>query len=292
MGMLQRIKILLELTKCRISLFASLSTSAGFILAKQGISREIFLPVFGVFLLACGSCALNQYQEREIDGRMERTRGRPLPSGRLDPWVALWVALGLICLGAFILFYGGGCEVGAPGLFAILWYNGVYTYLKRRTAFAAVPGALVGVIPPALGWLSGGGSFLDPRIWAISFFFFIWQVPHFWLLLLDSGGDYEKAGLPSLTSIFSTAQLKRILSVWILSTAVSCLFMPLFGFLKFSFSQLLLLGLTLWLVWDTTNFLRSSPKEASVRFTFVRVNIFVLSVVSLLSLDSLLKSAW
>ncbi len=196
----------------------------------------------------------------------------------------------MISFGTFLLLWGAGWKTGGLGLFAILWYNGVYTYLKRRTAFAAVPGALVGVIPPVLGWVSGGGNLLDHRIWAVSFFFFIWQVPHFWLLLMDSGEDYKKAGLPSLTEIFTTFQLKRIISIWVLSTAVSCLVIPLFGFLTFSLSHFFLLGLTLWLVWKTVIFFKSPSKD--LRLTFMKLNVYVLLVISVLSVDILIRSGW
>ncbi|OGP98915.1 MAG: hypothetical protein A2026_07640, partial [Deltaproteobacteria bacterium RBG_19FT_COMBO_46_12] len=215
---MKRINILLELTKVKISLFTTLSTSAGFILTGQGLSQEMILPVLGVLFLASGSCALNQYQERWQDQRMERTQGRPLPSKKLSPFTALKISIGLLLFGSILLYVGAPGSALALGLFAVFWYNGVYTLLKRKSAFAAVPGALVGAIPPVIGWISGKGFFsLDPQILAVSFFFFIWQVPHFWLFLLIFDRDYEKAGLPSLTKIFTSAQLRRITFVWILA---------------------------------------------------------------------------
>ena len=209
------VKIILELTKFRIALFAVLSTSAGFILAKQGFSSDMMTAVLGVLFLACGSCALNQYQERHTDRLMERTWGRPIPSGRLNAATALKIAVLLLSLGAMVLLKGANGIVLGLGALALFWYNGLYTFLKRRTAFAVIPGALVGAIPPSLGWVHGGGRPFDPQILALAFFFFIWQIPHFWLLLLDFGKDYEKAGFPSLTRIFTPAQLRRILFSWI-----------------------------------------------------------------------------
>lgn len=281
--------ILLELTKFRISLAVTLSAAAGFILAKHRVSAEILMPMVGILLLACGSCGLNQYQEREIDALMERTKGRPLPSRRLKPAAALWIASILIFSGSLILFRETGTATLSLGLFAVLWYNGVYTYLKRMTAFAAIPGALIGAVPPVIGWASGGGRLLDPQISILAFFFFIWQVAHFWLLLLDSAKDYEKAGLPSLTRIFSTGQLRRIVFVWILSTGVSSLLIPLFVFLNFYFLYLLLAGATLWLVWNATSFLASRLDGLMLRPTFTRLNVYAFFVLSILSFDRLLK---
>jgi heme o synthase len=284
-------RILFELTKFRISLFASLSALAGSLLARQELSCDAASLLPGIFLLACGSCAFNQYQERRIDAVMERTKGRPLPSGRLNPRTALWTAWGLILAGGLLLLGTSGWRSAALGLFAVFWYNGVYTYLKRKTAFAAIPGALVGVVPPVIGWLSGRGLIDDPRLWVLSFFFFIWQVPHFWLLLLDSAGDYERAGLPSLTRLFSRDQLKRIISIWVMATAVTCLLVPLF--FDISVSHFLLVALTLWLVWSTFRaFSRSTSQDVDIRLAFVRLNIFVLLAVSFLSADRLLRFLW
>ena len=167
------VKIILELTKYRISLFATFSASAGFILAKQGLSGEIIMPIIGVFCLASGSCALNQYQERENDQRMKRTEGRPIPSRKLLSSTALKISLSLLFLGVLILFIGTNWIALGLGAFALFWYNGVYTPLKRKTAFAVIPGALIGSIPPMLGWVSGGGYLFGPKILAVAFFFFL-----------------------------------------------------------------------------------------------------------------------
>lgn len=282
------VKIILELTKFRIALFAALSTSAGFILAKQGFSSDMLTSVLGVFLLACGSCALNQYQERHTDRLMERTRGRPIPSERLDAGTALKISVLFLSLGAIVLVKGANGTILGLGALALFWYNGLYTFLKRRTAFAVIPGALVGAIPPLLGWVHGGGRPFDPQILAVAFFFFIWQVPHFWLLLLNYGRDYEKAGFPSLTRIFTPAQLRRITFTWVFATAVACLMIPLFGLVSFHAFQVSLLIAGIWLVWKAFMLLRSCHSEFSFRLTFNSINAYALMVIFLLTLDHLL----
>jgi protoheme IX farnesyltransferase len=284
------VDILLELTKVRISLFATLSTSAAFILAHRGLSKEMIFPILGVFFLASGSCALNQYQERWNDQLMERTRGRPIPSKRLSPSTALRISIGLLLLGSVILLLNAHGSALGLGLFAVLWYNGVYTPLKRKSPFAAVPGALVGAMPPLIGWISGKGFFsLDPPILAISFFFFIWQVPHFWLLLLNSGRDYEKAGLPSLTRIFSTAQLSRITFIWIFATSAACMMIPLFGIVESHTIHGSLFLVAFWLVWKSLKLLRSHRDLSSSKFIFKTINSYAVLVVVLLTLDHLFQ---
>ena len=174
--------------------------------------------------------------------------------------------------------------------FRCFWYNWIYTPLKQKTAFAAVPGALVGAIPPALGWVAGGGTLLDPRIGGLALFFFIWQIPHFWLLLLDSSRDYESAGLPSITKIFSTEQIKRIVFIWLLSTGVSSLIIPLFGLLSSFFSCVLSVAATSWFFWNTIIFIRSFDDRDSLRATFIKLNFYAVLVLLLLSVDRLLSS--
>ena len=280
--------LLLSLTKIRISFFVAFTAAAGSILASGQVGAQMLLPIAAVFILACGSCGLNQYQERRIDGLMERTKGRPLPSGKLRACTALWISLGLIASGSFILLCRTDWVTWALGLFAVLWYNGIYTYLKQKTAFAVIPGALIGAIPPALGWVSGGGDLFDPRIGAIVFFFMIWQVPHFWLLLLDSAGEYEKAGLPSLTGIFRTDQIRRVVLIWILSAAVSSLLIPLFGFVNSYFLRAFLLGGMFWLVANVILLLRSHSEGVSLRPVFMKLNLYALFVITLVSVDGLL----
>ena len=236
--------LILTLSKIKISLLVTFTALAGYVLAVGQITPRIFLLGGAIFILASGSCALNQYQEREIDRLMARTRSRPLPSGRLEASVALRIALSLLFVASLMLFYGTNVLAMVLGLLAIFWYNGLYTYLKRKTAFAVLPGALIGMIPPLLGWVSGGGYLFDPRIWGIAFFLFIWQVPHFWLLSLEVAKDYESAGLPSITKIFSPSQIKRILFIWFLSTGATCLLIPLFGFGNLIPVRIFLLGVT------------------------------------------------
>jgi heme o synthase len=280
--------LLLSLGKIRISLLVTLTAAAGYLLATGQAGAPMLLPTGAVFLLAFGSCGLNQYQERAIDASMERTRGRVLPSKRLTPKAALTISLAEISSGSLLLLFAVNPLAFLLGLFAVFWYNGVYTYLKQRTAFAVIPGALIGAIPPAIGWVSGGSDLLDPRMWGIALFFYMWQAPHFWLLLLDFGKEYEAAGLPSVTRVFSTKQLKRILFIWLLSTGVSCLLIPLFGVGASVPVRILLVGLTLWLFWITIDFFKSSSQRPSFRLAFIRLNIYVLFVIALLSLDRFL----
>jgi len=218
---------------------------------------------------------------------MDRTKKRPIPSGEISPINALKIALILILAGSIILYSGSGILALFLALLNLIWYNGIYTPLKKKNPLAIVPGSLVGAIPPAVGWVAGGGSIFDPGILIISFFFFIWQIPHFWLLLLVLDKDYEKAGFPTLTKIFSHIQLARITFIWIIATVVTGLIIPLFGITKFPGINFLLLAAGIWLGWNAFKLLKGTANMISFRFAFREINVFALLVIVLLSIDKL-----
>ena len=274
-----------ELCKVRISLFSAFAALTGFLLAAHEFRPEALVLIVGVFLLACGSSALNQYQERKTDALMPRTEGRPIPSGRIESSHALIFSLMLISLGSLTLLLTGKAVALLLGLLAVIWYNGLYTCLKRTSAFALIPGSLVGTIPPAIGWLTAGGTFSDPGLIALCFFFFLWQVPHFWLLILSYGEEYRNAGLPSLSTFLTKTQLLRIIVNWIFATAVSCLFLSLSGVVLASLINYLLFGISLWLMATAIRLLIQGG-EAAYTFTFRRINTYMFLVMFLASLDT------
>ncbi len=286
--MKSKLNILFELTKIRITSFVALTTALGFIIAAGEINSNLILPVIGILLLACGSAAINHYQERKTDAMMDRTKRRPIPSGKISPLNALIIALSLLVTGSVILFFAAGLLALSLGLLNLVWYNGIYTPLKRVNALAIIPGSLVGAIPPAVGWVAAGGYIFDPQIIIISFFFFIWQIPHFWLLLLIFGNDYKKAGFPTLTEIFNPNQLARITFIWIISTAVTSLLIPLFGAVKYPAVEYFLFAAGIWLTWNSFKLLKTSGRMP-FGFAFREINIFALLVVIILSLDKLIS---
>ncbi|HTZ39821.1 MAG TPA: protoheme IX farnesyltransferase [Syntrophales bacterium] len=273
------------LCKAKISLFASLSAAMGFVLAAGDAAGFFCALCAGVFLLSCGACALNQYQERDLDARMARTAKRPIPSGRIRPENALAIALLLLLAGEGLLLFTGTAIVPLLGVAAVLWYNVLYTGLKKKSAFAVVPGALVGAIPPAMGWAAGGGSMADPALASLAFFFFIWQVPHFWLHLLSYGEDYRAAGLPALSDVFVDAQLKRLTFQWVAATAVSALLLGLCGLMQSPLAKIFLFVVSLWPVSEGITLLIRG--EASHSKIFRHINYYMLLVMTLAFLDRL-----
>ncbi len=283
----QKVDLLMELTKFRITFFITITTIFGYLCAAGGFSANMITPVFGILLLACGSAVINHYQERKTDALMMRTKNRPIPSGRISAQDALNIAIILVLAGSVLLYLGGGVLALGLGALNLVWYNGIYTPLKKKNAFAIIPGSIVGAIPPAVGWVAAGGSILDPQIAVISLFFFIWQIPHFWLLLLIFGEDYKQAGFPTLTQIFSPDQLGRITFVWIITTVMIGLLIPLFGVVRSNIINYGLFFAGLWLTWSAIKLLRSTKEKKYFRFAFMEINIFAILVVVLISIDKL-----
>lgn len=283
-----KLKIFLELSKIKITLFVTITTSFGFIAYKGSITPEIILPTLGTLLLACGSAAYNHYQERFTDGLMDRTKNRPIPSGKISAASARNFAGILVIAGSIILFFGSNVTAMFLGLLNLVWYNLIYTPLKRKSALAIIPGSLVGAIPPAIGWVAAGGSLIAPQIIILSFFFFIWQIPHFWLLLLVLDKDYQKAGLPTLTSIFSHQQLTRITFIWIVATIVTGFLIPLFGIIHLNWIIYSMFLAGIYLTWKAAKLLRFDNEQTNFRFAFNSINIFALFVVAAVSIDKLI----
>jgi protoheme IX farnesyltransferase len=285
--MSSRFRSVLSLGKIRIVLLSTASAAAGFILAAGLEPAGLAATIAGVLLLACGAATLNQVQDRFIDAQMERTRKRPLPAGEVTPAAAVVIGVIGVVAGAGIMLATGGVASALLSLTAVLWYNGFYSWLKRVTPFAAVPGGVVGALPPLIGWTAGGGSPFDGAILALALFMFLWQVPHFWLLLMRHTDDYRRSGLPILTNLFSPRQLSRITFVWIASTVVACILLPLFVAVG-SPAAIAAMGVAgVALVGRAAGMLIPGGEAAASTAVFRMINVYVFLVLSILSLQAL-----
>ncbi len=282
-------KILLELNKVRITIAVTLTTIAGYILAKNGIDTGIILPTLGIFILACGSAVLNHIQDHDKDALMKRTSNRPIPSGKISTLGASIIAITEIVAGSVLLYYGSGFLALQLGLLALIWYNGIYTPLKRKTAFAVIPGSVIGAIPPLVGWVAAGGLLSDPKAMVLGMFFFMWQVPHFWLLMLKYGKEYEAAGFKSITSLISKQQVKNSTFLWTVATAVSAIMVATSGLISLMVFKILIVVASFWLIAVFSKLILPKTKEFNPFHYFMRINYFVLIMILILSIEPLLN---
>jgi len=138
---------------------------------------------------------------------------------------------------------------------------------------------------PAIGWIADAGNLLDPKLAVLSFFFFMWQVPHFFIHLLVFGKEYEEAGLPSLTEVFTGAQLDRLTFQWIITTAVSLQLVIFYGLLQSPLVHISLIAVSLWLALNGINFMRAHA--SGYVGVFKRTNYFMLTVMVFMFFDKL-----
>ncbi|HTI51356.1 MAG TPA: heme o synthase [Planctomycetaceae bacterium] len=204
----------LILTKPRIALLALLTVSAGYALgsADQWRLWPLVHALLGISLVASGSSALNQYFERDSDALMRRTAGRPLPSGRLSPAEVL--LFGLLCGAAgtaYLALFVNGTTAALSAL-TLLLYAGIYTPLKRLSAFATAVGAVPGALPPVLGWAASGAP-LDSGAFSLFAVLFLWQFPHFLAIAWIYREEYARAGLRMLPAQGKTPRVVGLLAV-------------------------------------------------------------------------------
>ncbi|HPN38027.1 MAG TPA: protoheme IX farnesyltransferase [Melioribacteraceae bacterium] len=286
MNLKKLIKIFFDLGKIRITVFVAFSTSIGYVLYSGKIDLNIIPPLLGVFFLAVGSAALNHLQEYKFDKIMARTQNRPLPSNLVTKKFVLIFVIFFVVLGSLILYLVNISSL-ILGLITLFWYNLVYTPLKKIIAMAVVPGSLIGALPPLIGWVSSGGDIFNPIGLSLALTFFIWQVPHFWLLLLLFDKEYKEAGYPTLTEKFNKLQLKRISFIWIIALFVNSLLIPFFYFPKNLISVSIIIVCSIWLLTSNISLLKDSFDKTQIKKNFLNLNLYILFVVFTLFIDKL-----
>jgi protoheme IX farnesyltransferase len=193
---------LAALTKPRVVLMIVVTTLVGYYVGLTGAAdwaRLLHLAV-GTVLAAGGTLALNQYWEREVDARMERTRTRPLPDGRLAPLEALAFAATITALGIAYLAAFVGVAAAAVTLATFALYLFAYTPLKLRTALCTIVGAIPGALPPVTGWVAARDD-AGAGAWILFGILFLWQLPHTLAIARLYRDDYARAGVRLLPVI-------------------------------------------------------------------------------------------
>lgn len=210
-----------EITKAGLAVSVLFSSIAGYLL---GFGDEhpfswivLIMLTIGGYCMVGASNAFNQVIEKDLDALMDRTKNRPVPSGRMTPNMALFIASLLTIIG-LVLLYMINPKTAMFGAISIFLYTSVYTPLKRITPLSVFVGAFPGAIPFMLGWVAATGDFgiEAGTLFLIQFF---WQFPHFWAIGWFLFDDYSKAGffmLPSKKKDASTAIQTILYTIWLI----------------------------------------------------------------------------
>jgi heme o synthase len=283
-----KFKYYLELSKLKIMLPVSLTGFTGYFIFDPHFSVKILLISLGVLLLAISASVLNQIQEVELDSNMNRTHNRPLPAQKITLQQAILFSLCNLVAGTAIIYFAGNLKAALIGLFTILWYNGIYTYSKRITAFAVVPGAITGALPPLIGWVAAGGGEWNKPIIFLEFLFFTGQIPHFWLLILKYGEEYKKAGIPSLTDILTRTQINRLTFTWVVSSVIAALFLCYFEIIQTKSIVGILLIASSFIIWQFIDLIKITVNKNNYSKYSILLNSYFLLVLLLLISDRII----
>jgi protoheme IX farnesyltransferase len=276
-----------DLIKYKLSAAVTFSSVTGYFIFHNAVNINLLYLISGVFLLASGSAALNQYSEIRWDALMTRTKQRPLPGEKIHPSSALLVSVGLLCSGLMLLFLTG---IIAPllGAVNVFLYNFVYTKLKRITLMAIIPGALVGAIPPLIGYEAAGGYILSGGIVLFSTFMFLWQLPHFWLIMLKYRRDYKNAGFVTLSDYANEKQIRILVFGWTTFSTLLLFFFSLRGVVLNRHLSTALIPLNIIFISAFHYMLFRNTDKNKIRFAFVMINSFSLAIMILFIINSFL----
>jgi protoheme IX farnesyltransferase len=191
----------IELTKPRITWLILMSTGVGYYFGLGNPHTlnwwTLLHTIIGTGLIASGTAALNQWYEREADGKMRRTQARPLPSGRVTSGRALAFGAILSIAGFVELWQGANLLTALLGAFTLITYLCLYTPLKQRSKHSTTVGAIPGAMPPLIGFAAAAGT-LTADAWVLYAILFIWQFPHFYAIAWMYRDDYARAGIRML----------------------------------------------------------------------------------------------
>lgn len=287
-----RVRIFTELTKAHLAFYIALSAVFGHVIATQEPEGDTLVLGTAVWLLAAGAAVLNNIQDRTYDAYFVRTCRRSLPRKKITAKTAGIIAAGLIVSGLGILFlYFHKPFPLVLGILSLVFYNALYTPLKKKTCLAVLPGVVCGMLPPAIGWTAGSMASSDTGFHTLLVLMLvtgIWQVPHF-MVLASRHTPVSPGPVPFFTPpvVWTIAERNIQILIWtsLYSLAVF-LFIIKGGITGHAFS-IALAGMALLLPVGMAAFFRRCPIPKTAT-GFYAVNLSMLFFMALGILDHLL----
>ena len=208
------IKSLIELLKLRITFMVLVTTYLGYYLGIRSVGEYVFTAeqviillnlMIGTFMSASGANILNQVIEVDNDSKMDRTKNRPIPSGRVKIHHARYLGRLFCFFGVLYLYFTTNMPTSLVSLSTILLYLYIYTPLKKISSINTIIGSIPGALPPLGGWVASTSTF-DAPAWMLFGILFFWQIPHFLAIAILYANDYKQGGFKMLPSEFPNSK--------------------------------------------------------------------------------------
>jgi protoheme IX farnesyltransferase len=268
-----------ELLKPRVMSLAIFTAIIGLLLAPNNIHP--FLAVFSIIAIGAGAGAagaINMWYDRDIDRVMDRTKSRPIPSGRVNPEEALTLGIVLSIFSIILLFVASNYLAASFLFLSIIFYIFIYTiWLKRITPQNIVIGGAAGALPPVIGWFAVSQDFsMFPVL--LFMIIFLWTPPHFWALSLYRSDDYQRAGIPMLPVVKGKKVTRINILIYSISLIVICPAPWYLGYLGSIYGVLTTL-LTLIFIYFSWNVYKEKLGSEPILFKYSILYLFLLFLI-------------
>jgi protoheme IX farnesyltransferase len=279
-----------ELTKPKVVMLILFTALVGMLLAAPGMVawETLVFGLLGIGLAAAAGAVVNHVVDQHIDRIMERTRGRPLPSGRMDAPHAIAFALTLATIAMVVLMVWGNALTAALTFGAFIGYAVIYTiFLKRSTPQNIVWGGLAGALPPLLGWTAVSGE-VHTHALLLVLLIFVWTPPHFWALAIKRRDEYARAAIPMLPVTHGIAFTKQQVFIYTLMLLAVSL-MPVFAHMSGLLYLAGAVGLGLGFVYHAWRLLRGEGDAWAMK-TFGYSIVYLTALFAVLLVDHYVRA--
>ena len=280
------IKQYLQVTKPGIIFGNLISVVGGFLLASKGsIAYPLFLATLvGVSLVVASGCVFNNYIDRDIDKKMERTKNRVLVKGLIAPSVTLVYATALGIVGFALLYIAANPLAMWLAVMGFVVYVGVYSlYMKRHSVYGTLIGSLSGAAPPVIGYCAVTNEF-DAGALILLAIFSLWQMPHSYAIAIFRFKDYQAANIPVLPVVKGISVAKNHITVYILAFMIATLMLTLVGYAGYKY-LIVAAAVSVWWLGMALRGYKTENDSVWARKLFVFSIVAITSLSVMMSID-------
>ncbi|MCP1065002.1 heme o synthase [Serratia symbiotica] len=280
------IKKYLQVTKPGIIFGNLISVVGGFLLASKGsIDYLLFLAtLLGVSLVVASGCVFNNYIDRDIDKKMERTKNRVLVRGLISPSITLVYATVIGITGLALLYIGANPLAMWLAVMGFVVYVVVYSlYMKRHSVYGTLIGSLSGAVPPVIGYCAVTNE-LDTGALILLAIFSLWQMPHSYTISIFRFKDYQAANIPVLPVVRGISVAKNHITVYILAFMIATLMLALSGYAGYKY-LLVAAAVSVWWLGMALRGYKTENDSIWARKLFVFSIVAIISLSVMMSID-------